>query len=191
MGTTKYAAYADKRCKKAAQHAPMDKRVLIAPAVVALVALVGGVLYLLYGGDPEKRAIRRMIKDVVRAIEQKDAATVLDRLHDTYTDTLDNDYGKVRAEAEREFDGIEDISIRLSRIDVEVERGVGTASFQVKFRAKVRHGGRLIPVSGVRGGLNPLGGSWEDVTLKCIKRGDQWLIRHMAVRTPQRSIPMR
>lgn len=152
-------------------------------AVPAGLVLVGAGLFLALHEDPDTRAIRRLVDSMADAVEAKDVDAFVALLHQSYSDNRGNDYETVLANLRGELDGLTDISIRTRRMKIEVERGVGTVTFDVRFRAKMRRSsGRSVPVSGITGRSNPIGGGWDSISMRCIRRGEGWLVKEMVFR---------
>ncbi len=139
-------------------------------------------------GDPEERAVKRLIEEAVSAIEEENADKCLSLLHESYKDNMGHDYDTVASYAEHEFDDISNIDIKICKMSVDVERGVATANFKMRFRAWVTNRvGRTVPVTGISDTRSPLAQAWEAVAVRCIKRDGRWLITEVAVENLQRS----
>lgn len=142
-----------------------------------LVALLGVVIYMAVAEDEEVRQIRRLIETARQIAMNKDIDAGLALLHESYTDNLGNDYESVYARARREIDEVHEITVKIRRLEIEVNRGVATAKFQVRFTANVDDGlGGTVPIAGIVSQKPAIGPNWEAVTVQFLKTGDGWLV---------------
>ena len=152
---------------------------VVGPVVLVL---IGVAIYMVLAEDQETKAIRTLIETARECVIEKDVDRCLPLLHESYTDNLDNDYETVAANAGKSFDEVSDIAVKLRRFEIEVERGLATAKFEMRATAKIDEGlGRSIPVAGVVSTKPAIGPNWEAVTLQFLKRDGNWLVTRMIV----------
>lgn len=160
----------------------VNKRVVfaVAGALVLIVVIVAALLLLTR--DTEARQIKALIKRGVQAVTDEDVAACLSLLHESYTDSLGNDFDTVRDRAAEGFGELSDIVIKTRHVEVEVDGGVGTATFEMRFTARVDDGmGAQVPIAGVTGTQSPLGMNWERVSMRCVNRDGDWRVTQIVI----------
>ena len=172
-----------KSVKKTKRNESATTKYIIYSAVgVVVLAVIALLIAVVFVANREERAIKKVIKRGVQAVMDEDVDTCLGLLHESYTDSLDNDYDTVRDRAAEAFQKMSEIAMKTRRMKVEVDRGVGTATFEMRFTAKVSDSvvGE-VTVSGVTGAGSPLGLNWERVSMRCVKRRGTWLVSQIVI----------
>jgi hypothetical protein len=154
-----------------------------------LIALAAALILLRPRADTDVKAIRRQIDIGLKAATEKDVPLGLSLIDESYTDNFGNTYEKAHRLAHERVDEVSDVRIKLQKIDIKIadNRAQATSTFEMRLLARIDDGmGNKIPIAGVLGNHSPFGRTWESVTVQWVKRGENWIVARVDVKSVQR-----
>jgi len=152
--------------------------------VAVILIVLAAFLYRYLTQDPDVVAIKGRIESARQAAVRKDLAACIAYMDTSYTDNLDNNYDRVRRRVGEKFDEVSDISIKIRKLEVEVEkaRGLAVAKFEMRTTGKYEEGGGgKIPFFGVLGNRSIMSAGWEKVSTVWKSQQGEWLVAQMRI----------